>query len=430
MMSLLIVVNFFPRSEVLPGQLRLFSFGKTMNFDLSPELQTLRMKVREFVNEIILPLESDTANYDAHENIDTTVLDGVREKVKSAGLWAPQLPRSCGGMGLDTVSIAALYEEMGRSIFGPACFNCAAPDDGNMTVLSKVATDAQKERWLMPIVNGSVRSAFAMTEPMPGSGSDPSAMMTKATKKGDRWIIEGKKWFITGAGAAQHFILIARTSEDNRKGLTAFLFDADQSGWNIERRIPIMGPEEHGGHCEISFDGLEVMDSDVLMNVGDGLKVTQIRLGTARLTHCMRWLGMAKRALEIAGEYVRARSSFGATLANHEGVQWMLGEAAMQVEIGRLLTMKAAYMLDRGDFAKREVSMAKVQVADTLHKAIDTAIQLCGAKGYSKDTQLEWMYRYARQARLVDGASEVHKMVLAQTYLTEGNAFWRWGNEK
>lgn len=400
-----------------------------MNFDLSPDLQALRLKVREFVGEVILPLESDPANYDAHENIEVATLDRIREQVKAAGLWAPQLSKEHGGMGLNTVSTAVLYEEMGRSIFGPVCFNCAAPDDGNMTLLSKVATASQKARWLTPIANGDVRSAFAMTEPVPGSGSDPSAMLTKATRAGNRWIIDGHKWFITGAGVAQHFILIARTSDDPRKGLTAFLFDADQPGWEIRRRIAIMGPEEHGGHCEISFDGLEIDDSNVLMSVGDGLKVTQIRLGTARLTHCMRWLGMAKRALEIAGDYVRERKSFGATLAQHEGVQWMLGEAAMQIEIGRLMTMKAAYMLDQGDFAKREVSMAKVQVADTLHNAIDTAIQLCGARGYSKDTPLEWMYRYARQARLVDGASEVHKMVLAQTYLATGNAFWRWGND-
>lgn len=400
-----------------------------MNFDLSPELQTLRLKVREFVNEVIMPLETDPANFDGHENLDSTVLDQVREQVKAQGLWAPQLPEAYGGLGLDTVSMAILYEEMGRSIFGPICFNCAAPDDGNMILLSRVGTEEQKARWLAPLANGEVRSAFAMTEPIPGSGSDPAAMITCARRKGSHWVIDGHKWFITGAGVAQHFILVARTSNDSRKGLTAFLYDADQPGWEIRRRIPIMGPEEHGGHCELQFSGLEVEDCNVLMKVGDGLKVTQIRLGTARLTHCMRWLGMAKRALEIAADYVRERQSFGSALAEHEGVQWMLGEAAMQIETGRLMVLKAAYMLDQGDFAKREVSMAKVQVADTLHNAIDTAIQLCGARGYSKDTPLEWMYRYARQARLVDGASEVHKMVLAKTYLATGNDFWRWGND-
>lgn len=398
-----------------------------MDFTLSPALETLRRNVREFVSEEIIPLENDPDHYDEHENIAGDVLERVREKVRNAGLWAPQVPKAHGGLGLDTVSMAVLYEEMGRSIFGPVCFNCAAPDDGNMILLAKVGTEDQKARWLDPIADGRVRSAFAMTEPMPGSGSDPGAMITRARRDGGGWVVDGHKWFITGAGVAQHFILLARTSEDSRKGLTAFLFDRDQAGWDIRRRIPIMGPEEHGGHCELAFDGLRIEDENVLMNVGDGLKVTQIRLGTARLTHCMRWLGMAKRALEIAGEYVRERQSFGSALAAHEGVQWMLGEAAMQVEVGRLMTMKAAYLLDQGDHAKREVSMAKVQVADTLHKAIDTAIQLCGARGYSKDTPLEWMYRYARQARLVDGASEVHKMVLARIYLETGNEFWRWG---
>jgi acyl-CoA dehydrogenase len=188
-----------------------------------------------------------------------------------------------------------------------------------------------------------------------------------------------------------------------------------------------MGPEEHGGHCELVFDGLEIADENRLMAVGDGLKLTQIRLGPARLTHCMRWLGLAKRSMEIAADYVRERESFGATLADHEGVQWLLGEAAMQIQVGRLLTMHAAWKLEQGDFARSEVSMAKVAVADTLHKAVDTAIQLCGARGYSKDTRLEWIYRYARQARLVDGASEVHKMVLSKAYLAAGLDFWRWG---
>ena len=204
------------------------------------------------------------------------------------------------------------------------------------------------------------------------------------------------------------------------------MFDADQPGWHIERRIPIMGPEEHGGHCELIFDGLEIPDENRLLEVGDGLKVTQIRLGTARLTHCMRWLGLAKRALEIASNYVTERKSFGSALSEHEGVQWMIGEAAKEIQIGRLLTMHAAWKLDQGDFARKEVSIAKIQVADTLHSSVDTAIQLCGARGYSKDTLLEWMYRYARQARLVDGASEVHKMVLSRTLLNEGTDFWSW----
>jgi len=398
-----------------------------MDFSLPPEIEAYREKVRAFVADHILPLESDPASYDAHENIAPEALDRLRARARAAGLWAFQMPKLRGGQGLPVVGMAACYEEMGRSIFGPVAFNCAAPDDGNMMLLEKVAREDQKARWLQPIVDGKVRSAFAMTEPMPGGGSDPSAIRTTATRQGDNWVIHGHKWFITGGAAAEHFILIARTSDDRRKGLTAFLFHRDQPGWEVMRRVPIMGPEEHGGHAELRFDGLEIPDENRLMEVGDGLKVTQIRLGTARLTHCMRWLGMAKRALEIAGAYVRERESFGSKLIDHEGVQWMLGEAAMEIEIGRLLTMKAAWKLDQGDFARTEVSMAKVQVADTLHKAIDTAIQLCGARGYSKDTPLEWMYRYARQARLVDGASEVHKMVMARALVSKGADFWSWG---
>ncbi len=397
-----------------------------MHLNLPPEVETTRLKVRDLVERHILPLENDHANFDEFENIAKEPLNRMRMLVKEEGLWALQMPQKLGGGGLSVVGMAACYEEMNRSIFGPVCFNCAAPDDGNMIVLEKVATEEQKQRWLQPIIDGEVHSAFAMTEPPPGAGSDPSLMKTTAVQNGDSWVINGHKSFITGAGVADHFILIARTSDDKRKGLTAFLFHRDQPGWHIKRRIPIMGPEEHGGHCEIIFEGLEIPDENRLMQIGDGLKLTQIRLGTARLTHCMRWLGLSKRALSIALEYVQNRESFGSKLIERESIQGLLAEAAMQIEIGRLLTMKAAYQLDSGSFARKELSMAKVQVADTLHKAIDTSLQLCGAIGYSKDTPLEWMYRYARQARLVDGASEVHRMVMARFLVEEGDQYWSW----
>jgi acyl-CoA dehydrogenase len=397
-----------------------------MNFELDPKTESYRKRYREFVLERVLPLECDPESFDAHENIRLDLLEKLREQAKAAALWAPQMPRERGGRGLDVVGMAACYEEMNYSIFGPVVFNCAAPDDGNMTVLNKVGTPQQKTRWMQPIVDGKVRSAIVMTEPAPGAGSDPTMMQTTATRHGDTWVIKGRKWFITGAGVAEHFILLAKTSNDPRKGLTAFLFHRDQPGWRIVRRIPIMGPEEHGGHCELEFDGLEIADTERIMEVGDGLKFTQIRLGTARLTHCMRWLGLARRSLDIAADYVSDRMSHGVKLAERESVQWLLGDAAMQIEIGRLLVMRAADKIDRGDFARKEVSMAKVAVADVLHRAVDTAIQLNGARGYSKDTPLEWIYRYARQARLVDGASEVHKMVLARFFMKERNDFWSW----
>lgn len=397
-----------------------------MDFSISNELKALRARVRDFVEEEIIPLERREDCIDEYRNIAPHALERVREQVKRAGMWAPQMPQRYGGLGLNMVGMAVCYEEINRSIFGPVCFNCAAPDDGTMLALNKALPEAQKAAWLQPIIDGRVQSAFAMTEPMPGAGSDPAMMLTRAERRGEKWVVHGRKWFITGAANAKHFILIARTSDDNRRGLSAFLFHADDPGWRVARRIGIMGPEDHGGHCELEFNGLEIPQENMLLSEGDGLKFTQIRLGPARLTHCMRWTGMAKRALEIAAGYVSERRSFGIGLHEHEGVQWLLGDAAMQVEIGRMLTMRAAWLLDQGERARKEVSMAKVVVSEALHHAVDTAIQLCGAKGYSTDLPLEWMYRYARLARLGDGASEVHKMVLARHLLEERREFWSW----
>jgi acyl-CoA dehydrogenase len=398
-----------------------------MDFHIPPRIEDFRQRIAAFVERELIPLESDPAAYDPHENIRLDLLDAVRAKAKAEGLWCLQLKPETGGQGVGRMGMAVTYEAMNRSIFGPACFNSAAPDDGNMMVLEAIGTPYQKERWLQPIVRGEVRSAFAMTEPHPGGGSDPSMIQTRAERGADgRYRIHGRKWYITGAGEAAHFILLARTSDDPRYGLTAFVFHRDQPGWRILRRIPIMGPEEHGGHCELEFDGLEVGPEDVLLGEGQGLKVTQMRLGPARLTHCMRWLGLSKRCVEIAKEYAAERHGFGVRLAERESVQLMLGKLAMNIEVGRLLVMKAAWELDRGGFARKEVSMAKVQVANVLHEAADTAIQINGARGYSKDTVLEWIYRYARQARLVDGADEVHRMVLNRNLDAEGSDFWRW----
>jgi acyl-CoA dehydrogenase len=398
-----------------------------MNFEISPRIEDYRARIAEFVAREILPLEDDPDAFDAHGNIALDRLGPLREKARAAGLWCLQLKEETGGAGLGKVGMAVCYEEMSRSIFGPVVFNAAPPDDGNMMLLEAVGTPEQKARWLAPIVAGEVRSAFAMTEPHPGSGSDPSMMLTRAERCGDTYVVRGRKWFITGAEAASHFILIARTSDDPRHGLTAFLFHGDQPGWRIERRIPILGPEEHGGHCELVFDGLEIPAENILLGEGRGLKVAQMRLGPARLTHCMRWLGLAKRCVEIARDYAGERYSFGQRLADRESIQLMLGGLAMRIEIGRLLVMRAAWELDRGGFARKEVSIAKIHVANVLHEAADIAIQINGARGYSRDTVLEWIYRYARQARLVDGADEVHKMVLNRFLNEEGSGFWRWG---
>ena len=398
-----------------------------MDFTIPPRVEDYRARIAAFVEAHVLPLESDPAAFDGHGNIALPELSRLRGLARAEGLWCLQLKLETGGAGLDKVGMAVCYEAMNRSIFGPVVFNSAAPDDGNMMVLEAVATPAQRARWLAPIVSGEVRSAFAMTEPAPGGGSDPGMIRTRAERRGDTYVVHGTKWYITGGEDAAHFILMARTSDDARRGLTAFLFHRDQPGWRVVRRIPIMGPEEHGGHCELAFEGLEIPAGNVLMGEGDGLKLTQIRLGPARLTHCMRWLGLSRRCVAIARAYAGERYGFGVRLADRESIQMMLGDLAMRIEVGRLLVMKAAWALDRGSFARKEVSMAKVHVANLLHAAADVAIQINGARGYSTDTPLEWIYRYARQARLVDGADEVHKMVLNRSLEAEGDAFWTWG---
>ena len=398
-----------------------------MDFSITAELAADAKRVEAFVADEIIPLEADPAHYDAYGNIDMAVLQSLRAKVKAAGLWAPQIPQAQGGMGYGPTGMAVLYEAMNQSIFGPVAFNCAAPDDGNMYILNKVASQEQKARWLQPIIDGDVRSSFAMTEPAPGGGSDPGMIQTTATRKNGRWVINGRKWYITGAGEAEHFILIAKTSGDARNGLTAFLFHRDDPGWRIERRIGIMGPEEHGGHCELIFDGLTLDDDRVLMGEGQGLKVTQIRLGLARLTHCMRWLGLARRAVAIAADYAANRQGFGIKLADRESIQIKLGQAAMDIEIGRVMVMRAAWRIEQGSKARQDISIAKIHVSQLLNRVTSDAIQICGARGYSKDTVLEWIYRYGRQALLVDGATEVHQMVINRFLQNQGQAFWGWG---
>ena len=398
-----------------------------MDFSIDPALADVEARIRAFVRDELIPLEADPANYDAHGNINMARLAEMRAKVKAAGLWAPQIPVEQGGLGYGPVGMAVLYEAMNYSIFGPVCFNCAAPDDGNMYILNKVATQDQKEKWLQPIIDGDVRSSFAMTEPAPGGGSDPSMIQTTAERQNGKWVINGRKWYITGAEEAGHFILMAKTSDDPREGLTAFLYHKDEPGWQIERRIGIMGPEEHGGHCELTFDGLTLDDDRILMGVGKGLKVTQIRLGLARLTHCMRWLGLAKRAVAIAADYAAHREGFGLKLADRESIQMKLGQAAMDIEMGRVMVMRAAWRIQNGSKARQDISIAKIHVSQLLNRVTSDAIQICGARGYSKDTVLEWIYRYGRQALLVDGATEVHQMVINRFLMNDIDGFWGWG---
>lgn len=398
-----------------------------MDFSLNQNDQILHQRVREIVQHQIIPLESDRRNYDEHGNIAPEPLARMRDLIKSEGLFSPQMPKERGGLGLKPMAMALTYEEMNNSIFGPVCFNCAAPDDGNMYVLNKLATEEQKQCWLDPIIRGDVRSSFVMTEPHPGGGSDPSMIKTTAYRENGKWVVRGHKWYITGAESAEHFILMARTSEGARDGLTAFLFHRDEPGWHIKRRLEIMGPEEHGGHCELIFDGLTLDDDRILMGVGQGLKVTQIRLGLARLTHCMRWLGLAKRCVAIASEYAQEREGFGMKLIDRESIQIKLGKAAMDIDVGRLLVMRAAWKLEQGSKARQDISMAKIHVSECLNRVASDMLQICGGKGYSTDTPIEWIYRYARQALLVDGATEVHQMVINRFLQRDEAAFWHWG---
>ena len=392
-----------------------------MDFSLSPELRALRDKTRRFIAEQVIPLEGDPRQ--SHHGPDEALRRELVARARAAGLLTPHASREMGGLGLSHVEKAVVFEDAGYSRLGPTALNIHAPDEGNIHLMEEVATPAQKERWLRPQVAGELRSCFAMTEPSPGAGADPSMLQATAVRDGGDYVINGRKWFITGADGADYAIVMAPMEDGSA---TMFLTDMDRPGIVLERNMDAMDACFTGGHGVLRLDNLRVPASDVLGEIGKGFRYAQVRLAPARLTHCMRWLGLARRAMAVAVDDVGARSSFGQKLADREGVQWLLGDAAMQIEIGRLLTMRAAARLDQGDFARKEISMAKIVVSETLHKVVDTALQLNGARGYSKDTPLEWIYRYARQARLVDGASEVHKMVLARYLMDQGDAFWHW----
>ncbi len=399
-----------------------------MDFTLSPEIEDLRLRVRAFIDKEVLPLENDPVNFSEHENIPEERIKPVREKARKAGLWAPQSPKEYGGMELPIVAWAAIYEEAARSLFGPLAINCMAPDDGNMNLLRLVGTREQKEKWLE--TDRRWQGALVLRHDRAASGlrlrsvDDAAPAPRRREANTSSRAANGS----SPAPTAQRISFSSRAPQTT-SGAASPPFS---STWTSpagasSAASTSSGRKRHGGHCELEFDGLEVPEENVLMGVGDGLKATQIRLGPARLTHCMRWTGWAKRCLEIAQAYVSEREGFGIKLGDRESVQIKLGEVAQQIQISRLLTMHAAWMLDQGGRARKEVSMAKVQVADTLHKAADVAIQLQGARGFSKDTPVEWIYRAARAARLVDGASEVHMMVLSRFLREEGRDFWQWG---
>jgi acyl-CoA dehydrogenase len=387
-----------------------------MDFQLPADLQALRDRLRAFIRHEVVPLESQEQD---EAGLSPAALAEVRRKAKAAGVWAPQLPREYGGLGLNTVGLCVLFEEAGYSPLGPLALHCAAPDEGNMHLLLRAATPEQRQRFLDPLARGETRSCFAMTEPAPGAGSDPTMLRTRAERRDYRWLINGRKWFTSGARGAAFAIVAAVTDPavPAKQGVTLFLVAAGTPGFEVVRAIPTMGSGGPGGHCEVAFTDCAVSDREVLGSVGEGFKLMQVRLGPARLTHCMRWLGAAARAQEIASQYALRRQAFGKQLAEHQAVQWMLADSAIEMHASRVMVLEAAWKLDHGHEARQETSMCKVFVAEAVGRVIDRAVQVCGATGVSRDLLLERLYRDVRAFRIYDGPSEVHRMVIARAVL-------------
>jgi acyl-CoA dehydrogenase len=386
-----------------------------MDFSLTPELEALQARTRHFVDAVLIPQERAIP----HEQADWGALRAsLQHQAREAGLFLPHLDATWGGLGLNWRACALVFEEAGRSLLGPQALNCAAPDEGNMHLLAKIATPDQQERYLVPLAAGAVRSCFAMTEPAPGAGADPALLQTTATRRPAGWVLKGRKWFITGALGARFAIVMARTGElRGREGATMFLVEADNPGFQITRKVPALDTFWPGGHCEILLDNCEVGDEAVLGEVGLGFEYAQVRLGPARLTHCMRWLGAARRALDYAVRYAQGREAFGSTLAEHQGVQFPIADSEIELQAARLLTWHAAWVLDQGQPARHETSVAKVFVAETVDRVVDRALQICGALGVSEDSPLALLYRETRPFRIYDGPSEVHRMSIARRVL-------------
>jgi acyl-CoA dehydrogenase len=394
-----------------------------MDFTPSPRAVELAERVKSFVRDEVIPLEPLATHIDG---LPPELLSDVRAKARAAGVYAPQLPAEYGGMGLSLLECAPVFEAAGRSLLGPLALNCSAPDEGNMHLLHLIANSEQKERYLRPLAEGRIRSCFAMTEPAPGAGSDPTMIQTRAERRnpdaakgGDEWVIDGHKWFASGADGAGFYIVMARTDADvpAAEGCTLFLVDAGTPGLRIERRIEGLPVASPGGHCELVIENCVVPADQVLGVPGKGFKLTQVRLGPARLTHCMRWTGVAQRALELAAARATERNAFGARLAQHEAIQWMLADSEIELHAGRMMILQAAWLLAQGQEARRETSICKVFVSEAINRVIDRALQICGSLGIADDLPLASFYREARAFRIYDGPSEVHRMVIARGLL-------------
>lgn len=384
------------------------------DFGLTAQQGDLRDRTKAFIADVVIPRETEL--FVPGGVSEDSILD-LRDKARAAGVYGPHLPPEYGGLGCDWRTVAVAFEEAGTSLLGPLAINGAAPDEGNLHLLSKVADDAQRARYLAPLAAGVTRSAFAMTEPMPGVGSDPAMLLTTAERRGSRWVLNGRKWYTTGALGASFAIVMARTSSqaDPRRGASMFIVGADNPGMTVLRVTKTLDHHTFlGGHAEVEFRDCVVPHASILGQEGLGFEYAQVRLVPARLTHCMRWLGIARRALDIAIAYSTERTSGGVPLSEHELVQGMLADSAIELHASRLMIWHAAWRLDSGAAAREESSMAKVFVAESVNRIIDRCLQVAGGYGNSDDSLLSVFYREARPFRVYDGPSEVHREAIAR----------------
>ena len=385
----------------------------------APDVSTRRAQVRAFMEEHVYPNEAALARED--ESSDA-LMEGLRAKAKAAGIWAPHLPEEAGGSGSGFMEYALLNEEIGRSTWAQLVFNCQAPDAGNGEILHMFGTDDQKERFLRPLVEGTARSFFSMTEPEV-SGADPTDLRTSAVLDGDAWVIDGHKWFSSSAEGAAFGIVMAVTDPDAppHRRMSQILVPTDTPGYEVVRAVPVLGHAGRGWstHCEVRYTGVRVPRENVLGEPGDGFRIAQKRLGPGRIHHVMRWLGQMQRAFELMCAYSLEREVGGAPLAEKQTVQNWIAESAAEIQACRLLTLDAARKLDEGGEARVEVSLIKFYAARVLNDVIDRAIQVHGARGLTDETPLGTMYAMARGARIYDGPDEVHKLVVSRRILKE-----------
>ncbi|SIQ43616.1 acyl-CoA dehydrogenase [Aromatoleum tolulyticum] len=380
-----------------------------MDFSLSPALQELQLRVRRFIADEVIPLENDPRQT-AHGPTED-LRNELVAKARAAGLLTPHASREMGGLGLSHVEKAVVFEEAGYSTLGPTALNIHAPDEGNIHLMEAVASDAQKDRWLRPLVQGKTRSCFAMTEPPPGAGADPSMLATTAVRDGDEYVIDGVKWFITGAEGASFAIIMAKMEDGSA---TMFLSDMDRPGIEHVRTMNALDSCFTGGHGVLRFNQLRVPATDVLGELGKGFRYAQVRLAPARLTHCMRWLGQARRAHDVALAHARSRQAFGRTLGEHEGVSFMLADNEIDLQTARLHIWHTAWLLDQGERCNFESSRAKVACSEAEWRVVDRSVQILGGQGVTHETIVARIFSDMRAFRVYDGPSEVHRFSMGK----------------